>query len=65
MKTTADPLPPERYPLGAPIRPEPPTDVDGDWRALDPDKPWIQTDVRTGRMRNVRPTPPPGAQWWP
>ena len=46
------------YPLGAPIRPEPAERPD-EWRALDPSKPWIQTNPRTGQMRNVRPPPAP------
>lgn len=51
--------PPDRYPLGAPIRPEPDNDIDDErhWHALDPAKPWLQTHARTGRMRNIKPRP--------
>lgn len=50
------------YPLGTPIRPEPKEKEDL-WEALDPAKPWIQTNRRTGMMRNTKPPPPPETTW--
>jgi hypothetical protein len=54
----------DRHPLGAPIRPEKAEPVE-EWRALDPSKPWIQTNSVTGKMRNVRPTPADAPLPWP
>lgn len=53
----------ERYPFGAPIRPapEPP---EGRWLPV-PDSPHIERNTATGRMRNVRPTPPPEVPSYP
>lgn len=57
----------ERHPLGEPVRSEAaPKDNEGTWRALDPDKPYIETNSVTGRMRNTRPPPlPQGVPIWP
>ena len=53
------------YPLGEPIRPEP-VEAPEEWRALDASQPHIQTNTRTGAMRNVRPPPVPDYPWpWP
>jgi hypothetical protein len=54
-------VPPD-YPLGAPIRPEKPEPAE-EWRALDPSKPWLQTNTRTGMMRNIKPPPSAEYQW--
>ena len=53
----------ERYPFGAPIRPEPANPA-GEWRALDPSKPWIETNTKTGQMRNIKPEPPAPRYPW-
>jgi hypothetical protein len=44
------------YPLGEPIRPKPKEGPD--WVAIDPRKPHIQRNTKTGQMRNVAPPPP-------
>lgn len=47
----------ERYPLGAPIRPESePESSDGEWVPI-PDSPFLERNTVTGKWRNVRPTP--------
>lgn len=52
-----------RYPLGAPVRPEKPDrEAHGEWVADDPGKPNIQRNTRTGKLRNVAPTP--NWHWW-
>ena len=50
------------YQLGPPIRPEP-VEAPEEWRALDPAKPYLQTNTRTGMMRNVKPPPTPEYPW--
>jgi hypothetical protein len=43
-------------PLGAPIRPIP-TEPEGRWVPVDPAKPNMQRNTKTGLWRNVRPPP--------
>lgn len=44
-------------PLGPPIRPAP-VEKPEEWIASDPSRPHIQTNTKTGAMRNNAPTPP-------
>lgn len=43
--------------LGPPIRPAKPEEPER-WEARDPSRPHIQTNSKTGAMRNNAPTPP-------
>lgn len=42
---------------GKPIRPQ--SDTPDEWVVVDPRRPDIQRNVKTGMWRNVKPPPPP------
>jgi len=52
----------DQYPLGAPVRPEPPPTEE--WVPVDPSTPWIQRSLVTGKWRNVRPPPEVQFPWF-
>lgn len=62
MRTTDDLTPERQAPLGAPVNRPSPEPPEGRWLPV-PDSPHIERNTATGRMRNVRPEPPPAPQY--